>query len=287
MDNQVKTRILGIYGDPVSHSLSPLLNNEALRRAGIDAVYFPFHVSADALPAAVGAIRTLNFWGMTITKPHKERVLPLLDEIDPDARLIGAVNTIVNRDGCLVGYNMDSPGFARSLREDLNFEPQGKKAVVIGAGGAGRAAVVALARSGVGSIAVLNRSLQRAETVVADLQPAFPATRLSAGGLEALALDAALADADLVTNSSVIGFKGEDFAYFPWERLKAGACCCDWVYHSGGTPWLNRARELGFPSVDGLDVLAGQAKEAFLLLTGSAPPPGAFKVSTIRAAYAK
>jgi shikimate dehydrogenase len=281
------TRILGIYGDPVSHSLSPAINNDALRRAGIDAVYFPFHIRPEDLAEAVAAIRLLGFWGITITKPHKETVLPLLDEVDADAKLIGAVNTIVNSDGRLVGYNMDSPGFRRSLQEDLDFDPRGKRVLLIGAGGAGRAAIVALARAGVAHINIFNRSAQRAELVAAELVPGFGKTRFACGGMEPSLLDAAAAEADLIVNSSAIGFKGDDFDYFPWEHLKPGACFADWVYHRGGTPWLNRARQQGFRAVDGLDILAGQAKEAFSLVTGAPPPAGAFDMSAFRAEFSE
>lgn len=279
------TRILGIYGDPVSHSLSPAINNDALRRAGIDAVYFPFHIPPQSLPEAVSAIRLLGFWGITITKPHKETALPLLDEVDADARLIGAVNNIVNRDGRLVGYNMDSPGFRRSLREDLYFDPRGKRVLLIGAGGAGRAAIVALARAGAARIDIVNRSVQRAEVVAAELGPSFGQTRFACGGMDPALLDAAAAEADLIVNSSAIGFKGDDFDYFPWQHLKPGACFADWVYHRGGTPWLNRARQKGFRAVDGLHILAGQAKQAFTLWTGSPPPAGAYDLSAFRADF--
>ncbi len=110
-----KTRVLGIFGDPVAHSLSPLMQNQALRQAGIDAVYVPYHVRVEQLPQAVAAIRALGLWGVNVTVPHKEAVCVLLDDVDPAARLIGAVNTIVNREGRLTGYNTDGMGFLGSL----------------------------------------------------------------------------------------------------------------------------------------------------------------------------
>lgn len=130
-----KTRVLGIFGDPVAHSLSPVMQNQALQQAGIDAVYVPFHVTAEQLPQAVASIRSLGLWGVNVTVPHKEAVFPLLDDIDPAARLIGAVNTIVNRNGRLIGYNTDGLGFLRSLAEDLHFSPDGRRILLLGAGG--------------------------------------------------------------------------------------------------------------------------------------------------------
>ncbi|HKK00683.1 MAG TPA: shikimate dehydrogenase, partial [Desulfuromonadales bacterium] len=121
------TRILGIFGDPVRHSLSPAMQNAALEEAGIDAVYMPFHVRPVDLPTAVAALRALQVWGVNVTIPHKETIVPHLDALDEQARLIGAVNTIVNRDGCLTGYNTDGPGVIRSLQEDFDFIPNGRR----------------------------------------------------------------------------------------------------------------------------------------------------------------
>jgi shikimate dehydrogenase len=284
MNNAWPARILGIYGDPISHSLSPLLLNDALSRAGIDAVYLPFRITGKDLPQAVAAIRVLGLWGMTITTPHKEAVVPLLDEVDADARLIGAVNCIENRDGRLKGYNTDCLGFSRTLRE-LNFIPKGRRAMLIGAGGAARAAIVGLARAGVAVIDLFNRTPQRAEQVAAELGPNFPNTRINVHGLNHVSMDALAADADLISNTSTIGFKGESFAYFPWEHVSSGTTFCDWVYSRGGTPWLNHARRAGYCCADGLDVLVGQAKEAFCLWTGRAIPEGAFDLATLRADY--
>ncbi|RMF47888.1 MAG: shikimate dehydrogenase, partial [Deltaproteobacteria bacterium] len=141
------------------------MQNEAIRRAGIDAVYVPFHVAPESLPGAVAAIRALGLAGVNVTIPHKEAVLPLLDEVTADASRIGAVNTIVNRKGRLVGYNTDGAGFVQSLREDLDFDPGGCRAVFLGAGGACRAALYALAEAGAGEIVLVNRTVERAETL--------------------------------------------------------------------------------------------------------------------------
>ncbi|OQY18269.1 MAG: shikimate dehydrogenase, partial [Desulfobacteraceae bacterium 4572_35.1] len=144
------TNVYGIFGDPVIHSLSPLMQNAAFAACGINAVYLPFNVTKANLDAAVLGAKAMNVRGVNVTIPHKEAVCPLLDSIDGSAQLIGAVNTIVNSDGCLVGYNTDGVGLVRSLRSDLGVDLNGNvQVVVLGAGGAARAAVVALAQQGV------------------------------------------------------------------------------------------------------------------------------------------
>ncbi len=133
-----ETKVVGIFGYPVSHTLSPLLQNAALEALGLNFIYIPFEVSPKDLERATDAIRALGLKGVNVTVPHKEAVMKFLDEIDESAELIGAVNTILNKNGRLIGYNTDSPGYIRSLHEDAGFDPKGKNVLVIGAGGAAR-----------------------------------------------------------------------------------------------------------------------------------------------------
>lgn len=285
MKNQ-HTRLLGIYGDPVSHSLSPLLFKDALARAGIDAVYLPFRIPGTDLQKAVDALRVLDFWGMTITTPHKEAVVPLLDDVTGEARLIGAVNCIENKDGSLVGYNTDCLGFLRVLSE-MDFQPEGKRAMLLGAGGAARAAVVGLARSGITKIDLFNRTPARADKIAEAVGAVYPRTKIAVHGLVPELLAECAGAADLISNTSSVGFRGEDFDYFPWDTVREQTLFCDWVYRQGGTPWLNRARSLGFGNTDGLDILVGQAKEAFCQWTGGDIPKGSFDLSSLRQDYAQ
>ncbi|BCR04658.1 shikimate dehydrogenase (NADP(+)) [Desulfuromonas versatilis] len=271
------TRVLGIFGDPIAHSLSPAMQNAAFGKAGIDAVYVPFHVLPGGLADAVAGLRALNILGVNVTVPHKEAVLPLLDEIDPEARLIGAVNTIVNREGRLCGYNTDGLGFLRSLAEDLQFQPAGKRVLLLGAGGACRAAVVALARAGAAALSIANRTPERGEKLVREFSDHFNGTRFAACGLEPAVLDRMAADADLVVNTAVVGLKGDSFAYFPWTALPPAACLYDMVYGPGGTALVSEGRRRGMRCADGLGMLAGQGEEAFRLWTGSLPPSGVMK----------
>jgi shikimate dehydrogenase len=271
------TRILGIFGDPVAHSLSPVMQNAALQQAGIDAVYVPFHVRAADLAEAVAAIRSLGIWGINVTVPHKEAVCSCLDEVDASARLIGAVNTIVNRQGALVGYNTDASGFLRSLAEDLDFSAAGKRVLLLGAGGACRAALAALCRSGVSRIAVANRTRSRAESLVREFAGIFPQTRFEHFGLEPGQLKFAADNVDLLVNTSAVGLKGESFTGLPWEKLVPGAAVYDMVYALQGTPLIREAGRRGLRAAGGLGMLVCQGEEAFLLWTGKKPPAGLMK----------
>lgn len=277
------TRVLGIFGDPVKHSLSPLMHNEALARIGYDAVYIPFHVLPDALPKAVESIRILDLLGVNLTVPHKERVGALLDEIDDEARLIGAVNTVVNRQGRLIGYNTDGIGFLRSLAEDLGVNPAGRRILLLGAGGACRAALVALARAGAGAIIVANRTPERGMALVEEFRPVFSGTSFASCSLTKEALATHLPDIELVVNTSALGLGGESLSGFPWEKLPAFAAVYDMVYGFEPTPLLREAGARGHVGADGLGMLAAQGEEGFRLWTGRTPPSGVMKARLLAA----
>lgn len=267
-----KTRVLGIFGNPIVHSLSPLMQNHALECAGIDAVFVPFRVLPEQLQAAVAGIRALNLLGVNVTVPHKEAVCAHLDEIDPVARQIGAVNTIVNRNGRLWGYNTDGLGFLRSLQQDLGLQAEGLRVLLLGAGGACRAALVALAQAGAAGITIANRTPARAEGLVLEFCPVFSGTTFAARSLDPDALKLALEGVDLVVNTSAAGLHGEVFPGFPWDAVPAQAAFYDMVYGAQLTPWLSEAQRRNHAVAGGLGMLAGQGEEAFYLWTGKRPP---------------
>lgn len=268
-----RTRVLGIFGDPVAHSLSPIMQNAALQQADVDAVYVPFHVKPSDLGDAVAAIRRLAMQGVNITVPHKETVCAHLDEIEESARLIGAVNTIVNREGRLFGYNTDAGGFLRALAEDLDFNPRDKKVLLLGAGGACRAALVALCHAGAAKVEIANRTASRSESLVKQFFAIFPDTCLEHSGLEADSLKKAAAEVDLIVNTSAVGLKGESFS-LPWQDIDSRTLFYDMVYGHKETPLLQEARQRGHRAVDGLGMLAGQGEEAFQLWTDKKAPAG-------------
>ena len=276
-----RTQLLGIFGDPVSHSLSPKMQNAALDSSGIDAVYLPLPVHPGQLEAAVDAIRTFNLVGVNVTVPHKERIMSFLDEIDETAALIGAVNTVVNRQGCLVGFNTDASGFLASLQQDLRIDPQGKQVVVIGAGGACRAAMAALGGSGAHKIVVANRTKEKAEALAGEMRNSFSATEIKATALSEFDLADCLSSADLLVNSTSVGLSGEIFPDFIIDRLAEGAAVYDMVYAEEPTPLIEMAGRRGLPCADGRGMLVAQGEAAFYKWFGVEPESGVMRAQVI------
>lgn len=269
-----KSQIYGLLGDPVAHSLSPLMHNHAFQAHHLDAVYVPFHVLPNDLPAAVRGLRALNVAGVNVTIPHKEAILSLLDQIDPAAQLIGAVNTIVNNDGTLIGYNTDASGFMRSVSYELDFLPEGRNVVLLGAGGACRAAAVALASAGVKSITIANRHQDRAEKIVNDLIAHFPSVCFAANDYKDNNYLHAISSADLIVNTTSIGLQEEEINFLPLEHIKGSALIYDMTYSPFETPLIKNARARKLCCTNGLGMLAAQGEDTFFLWTGVRLPAG-------------
>lgn len=269
-----KSKVYGILGDPVAHSLSPLMQNRAFSEHHIDAMYVPFHVLAGDLSTAVNGLRALNVAGVNVTIPHKETIFPLLDHVDVAARLIGAVNTVVNRNGALVGYNTDASGFMRSLSHDLAFVSEDRNVVLLGAGGACRAAAVGLASSGVKSMAIANRNQARAEKIINDLESHFPSVCFTASELNDNDYLRTLSAADLIVNTTSVGLHGEEVNFLPLEDIKGSALIYDMIYSLSETPLIKNARAMKLFCAGGLGMLAAQGEDAFFLWTGIRLPAG-------------
>ncbi|MEA3545345.1 MAG: shikimate dehydrogenase [Thermodesulfobacteriota bacterium] len=272
-----QSRIYGLLGDPVAHSLSPTMQNHAFHVHGIDAVYVPFHVFPNDLSAAVEGLRALNIAGVNVTIPHKEKILPLLDQIDPTAQLIGAVNTVVNNDSLLTGYNTDATGFIRSIDHELDFISEGREVLLLGAGGACRAAAVALASAGVKSMVIANRHQVRAEKIIHDLVTNFPEVYFTATDYNQSAYMDALSGADLIVNTTSVGLHGETINFLPLERIKRSALIYDMVYFLSESPLIKKARSIGLSCADGLGMLAAQGEDTFFLWTGIRLPTGTMR----------
>ena len=258
---------VGVIGDPVAHSLSPALHQPALDQLGIPAVYERWHTSAADLARRVEGLRDAEFLGASVTVPHKIAVKDLLDEVSPAARRAGAVNTIVNRRGALFGDNTDIYGFGVTVAEGLG-ERVPQVAVVLGAGGAARAVVLALEAAGVGEIVVSNRDVERAATLARELDPApVRPTRLDE---ESLARE--LLRADVLVNATSLGWQpGEAPLALPHlDLLPADALVADLTYRD--TDLLLAAQRRGLKTVDGLPMLVHQGARAFELWTGTAAP---------------
>jgi shikimate dehydrogenase len=267
-----KTTVVGIIGCPVSHSLSPTMHNAAFAALGLDWVYVPFPVAPGELAAAIAGLKALGVAGFNVTIPHKVAILPLLDRIDPQADLIGAVNTVSIRDGLLTGFNTDGIGLLAALSAKLGFTPAGRSVLVLGAGGAARSAVASLSGAGAARVEVANRSPEKALELVGQLSARLPEAELGASPLERLSEPAFVSGFDLIVNTTSVGMAGDDFPGL--ELCGSGPAVYDMVYAPPVTPLLARARAVGLPAANGLGMLVAQGEAAFAIWTGVTPPAG-------------
>lgn len=267
-----KTRVLGVIGHPVEHTSSPAMHNAALQALGLDYVYTAFPVRPEELGHAIAGMRAFQIRGLNVTVPHKVGVMALLDEISPEARAIGAVNTIDHREGRLIGHNTDAFGVMQSLRLDGGLETLPPRVALLGAGGAARAILYALLqRPEVEHIALLNRTPEKATALAAALDP--EGRRVTPGTLGKGA-GALLHQAGLLINATAIGMSPHPHASpLPDPAcLHAGMTVLDIVYNPLETLLLRQAKQAGARPVDGLGMLARQGARAFALWTGVEPP---------------
>ena len=261
-----KTQVYGIFGQPVHHSLSPLIHNSQFKRLEMNAVYLAFEVAPDLLGLAFESVRTLGIRGVNVTIPHKEAALNFIDEVPEDVdRCVGAINTVVNRDGKLYGYNTDVNGFLIALKEELSFNPAGKTALMVGAGGAARGAVTALARAGAERVLVSNRTFERAKGLTDYVAGFFPETDLEVvENVTSLGRE----KIDLVVNATSLGMQKHDELPIDLKLLAKPACVMELVYGPVLTPFLESAKRLGWTFANGTGMLASQGALSFELWTG-------------------
>ncbi len=270
------TDVYAIFGFPVSHSRSPAMHNAAFRALDLDAVYVPFAVHPAALPAAISGMRALGIVGANVTLPHKANVMALLDRVEPDARAIGAVNTIFREGDALCGTNTDATGLARALSE-AGVELRGSCVVVLGAGGAARATVVGLARAGAKRITVCARRSEEADALKSSLAGVASPCALTSTDLDGSSLARVFSAADLViqaTSATLAASQAADtFARsLPLHALPAHAVVTDLVYKPLQTSVLRAAAERGLCTVDGLGMLLHQGALAFERWTAKTAP---------------
>lgn len=265
----------GLIGYPVAHSLSPRLQEAGFAALGIDARYELWETPPAELEARVQALRAPEMLGANVTIPHKEAVLPWLDEIAPQAARIGAVNTIVKHSGRLIGYNTDAPGFLRALQERMGttFTLRGKQAVLLGSGGAARGAAVALLDSQVGMLTILGRTGARIGSLVEHLQSQSEAYHVQGVLLETFEARHILGEADLVVNTTSVGLKpGDETLLIDVALLPTSALVMDMIFNPAQTPLLRVAATRGCPTLNGLTMLLYQGTLALELWTGQPAP---------------
>ncbi|MYA59259.1 MAG: shikimate dehydrogenase [Chloroflexi bacterium] len=267
------TSNFGIIGHPLGHTLSPVFQNAALQHHGIDEVFEAWPTHPDDLAVKVNSFRADGFLASCVTLPHKQAVIPMIDELADTAVAVGAVNWIINDNGHLTGHNTDSPGFLRALTELGGCDPAGKSSVVFGAGGAARAIVHALKSAGVASMTIANRTLSRAGELAAD----FSDDRLE---IETCAMDdpnlsKIARSADLLVNTSSMGMDGgpaPDATPVTAESMSPNAVAYDAVYAPPMTPFLKEAEKAGAQSLRGFTMLLLQGAVGFELATGKPAP---------------
>ena len=269
------TRTVGLIGDPVAHSVSPAFQQAAFDALGIAARYEAWRIPAAELPERVVSLRDAAVLGANVTVPHKRAVMPLLDEIDPAARRTGAVNTVVNHAGRLIGFNTDVTGFITALRAEGGLEPAGLRVAVLGAGGAARAVVWGLLETRTAHVLVLNRTVARAAELAAE--PAGGPGRIAVGPLpdDPAAAARLLAGYDLLVNCTSIGMRhsvAETALPVPLEAIPPGAFVADIVANPLETPLLRAAAGRGCRTLGGLAMLVRQGAASFELWTGQPAP---------------
>ena len=268
-----KTKIIGIIGKNIENSLSPLIHNQIILKHSLNFCYLPFQVAETNLGKAIQGIKALNIRGVNITFPYKEKVIKFLDEVEESALRIGAVNTIVNNKGILIGYNTDVIGFKKSLQEDGKFAIKGEKAIILGAGGVARAVVYALLEEGIEEISIFNRTLERAEKIKQNLSSFFPKSRISVFPLEEEDMKDKIEKAHLLVNTTSLGIAPQsDNTPLPDEKLfHPDLLVYDLIYHPAKTLFLRQAERAGAKIINGLPMLVYQGIESFYLWTGLKP----------------
>lgn len=265
-----KTKKIGILGWPLGHSLSPLMHNAAFTALDLDYVYVPLPVEPENLAQAVAGLKAMDFTGANVTIPHKVAIMSYLDKIDPSAQFVGAVNTILIKEGKCIGYNTDAQGFIQSLTRK-NVTIRGKKAVVMGAGGAARAVASGLIQNGIHQITIGTRNSLKAQ----EFTNFFPNFKNLLGcNWRDRTFTNQVKECDILINSTPIGMSTSEKEELPilWENVNKDATICDLIYNPPITAFLNSAQIRGYRIINGAGMLLEQGALAFELWTDKQAP---------------
>ena len=265
------TRLAAVVANPIKHSISPFIHNQAFEATHTNGVYVAWEVEATDLAETVANVRRYQMFGINLSMPYKEQVISYLDQLSEEARLIGAVNTVVNREGTLIGYNTDGKGFFKSLP---SFKISGKRMVLLGAGGAAKAILAQAILDGVSQVSVFVRSasIEKTRPYLEKLQNET-GFKVDLFALEDVSeLQARIIDSDLLVNATSVGMDGVSLPIPSSVVLPEKLLVADVIYQPFETPFLNWARNQGNHAVNGLGMLLYQAAEAFQLWTGKEMP---------------
>ena len=264
-----KTQIFGIFGHPVEHTFSPGMHNAGFKQLKLNACYVPFPVHPDNLETAIKAVVPLHLRGLNITVPHKERVIPFLDELSREAALIGAVNTIEIKEGRLIGHNTDGRGFLRSLKEQARFNPRGKTFLCLGSGGAARAVGFSLALAGASRIYFFDPDSPKASMLARDISAK---TGVGVQPIAAENRSSCAAESDCVINATPLGLRRNDPLPLDGRLIASRHLVCDLVYNPAVTPFLRTAMTRKAKTLQGLGMLLFQGVIAFEIWTRKKAP---------------
>ena len=271
---------LGIFGDPVAHSLSPQMQNAALENLGLKERYARFQIGAEKLETGLELIRRLNFVGINLTLPHKTAALSLMAEVDESARKSGAVNTVLVEGEKLLGFNTDGPGFLHAIRSEFSVDLRDLRVLLLGAGGGvGRAIAMQCALESCERLVLVNRTLEKAQELAIELAPYFsgarvlgPVARLQAVPWDETSLRFQLANTDLVVNATSVGMKRSDPPLIPASLLAPHLMIYDTIYTTPRTPLLAAAADAGALGANGLSMLLHQGALSFEIWYGRKAP---------------
>ena len=276
--------MVGLIGDPVAHSVSPEMHNAAYKELNLDYSYISIQVAKKDLKKALDDIRAKNFAGVNVTIPHKEAVIPLLDEVTKIPRLIGAVNAIKNENGKLIGYNTDGAGFVESLKEDGKIDPKGKNVVLIGAGGGAKAVAIMLAEAGIKSLVITDIMREKSSNLTECVKSYFKidAAAISQGSND---LKEAIKNCNILVNATPVGMHpNEDKCPIALDiEIPKGILVYDLIYNPPETKFLKKAKESGAKTLNGIGMLVRQGALSFSIFTGKEAPVAVMKAAVLKA----
>jgi shikimate dehydrogenase len=279
MDITGKTRVCGVIGDPIEHTLSPIMHNAAFDALKLDYAFLAFRVKSAEVENCMNGMRAFNIRGLNVTMPHKSAVMKFLDRIDLSAQIVNSVNTILNRDGKLFGFNTDGVGALRALREN-GVELKGRKILLLGAGGAARAIAYTMAKEG-DELAVLNRTLKPAQ----DLSKLLEKTankKIISGALSPKEIQQNLQDSDILINATSVGMKPKaEESLIPPKLLRSNLAVMDIVYNPIETKLAREAKEAGAKVISGVEMLIYQGASSFEIWTGKSAPVGVMRQAAL------
>jgi len=265
-----KTRVCGVIGEPIEHTLSPLMHNAAFETLRLDYVFLAFRVKPAQVESAVNGMRALNIRGLNITMPHKSTIIKHLDRVDLSAQIVNSVNTVLNKENLLFGFNTDGVGALKALKEN-GVELKGRKVLLLGAGGAARAIAYTMAKEA-DELAVLNRTVKQAQALAKLLAKSFN-KKISTGSLSPTDIQSNLKDSDILINATSVGMKPRaEESPVPLKLLRSNLAVMDIVYNPLETKLAKDSKAAGARVVSGVEMLIYQGAASFELWTGKSAP---------------